>query len=45
MGRVNVKRWFASDKLYESRWVWYHSVLAIELAVVIVLLLGIYLKG
>jgi len=27
-----------SDKRYESRWVWYHSLLGIELAVVIVLL-------
>jgi|TARA_B100000809_G_scaffold252027_1_gene286220 hypothetical protein len=27
-----------SDKRYESRWVWYHSLLGIELAIVIVLL-------
>ena len=45
MGLTDVKRWFATDKIYETRWVWYHAVLAIELAVVIVLLLGIYLKG
>ena len=45
MGHVDVKRWFTSDKVYETRWVWYHAILAIELAMVIVLLVGIYLKG
>jgi hypothetical protein len=38
------KQWFSADKIYEARWVWYHSLLAVELAIVIVLLLGIYLS-
>ena len=29
------------DKRYESNWVWYHTVLAMELLVIIVLLLWI----
>ena len=29
------------DKQYETNWVWYHTVLAIELLVIIVLLLWI----
>ena len=33
-----------SDKLYESRWVFYHTILGIELAVVIVLLFLIWWK-
>jgi hypothetical protein len=33
-----------SDKLYESRWVFYHTILGIELFVVIVLLFLIWWK-
>ena len=29
------------DKRYETNWVWYHTVLAVELLVIIVLLLWI----
>jgi hypothetical protein len=29
---------------YKVRWVWYHTLLGIELFMVILLLLGIYLK-
>ena len=29
------------DKRYETNWVWYHTVLAMELLVIIVLLLSI----
>mgnify|MGYP000574869717 CR=1 FL=1 len=29
------------DKKYETNWVWYHTILAIELLVIIVLLLWI----
>ena len=29
------------DKLYETRWVWYHTVLVVELAIIILLLLYI----
>jgi hypothetical protein len=32
------------DKEYESRWVWYHTLLAIELAVTNLLLLYIAIK-
>jgi hypothetical protein len=32
------------DKKYESRWVWYHTLLAIELAIIILILLGIWWK-
>ena len=29
------------DQLYETRWVWYHTVLVVELAIIIILLLYI----
>ena len=29
------------DILYETRWVWYHTVLVVELAIIIILLLYI----
>ena len=32
------------DKRYESRWVWYHTMLATELLVIILLLLAILAK-
>ena len=32
------------DKQYETKWVWYHTILAVELAVVIILLLWIAIK-
>ena len=32
------------DKKYESRWVWYHTLLASELAIIIIILLGIWWK-
>ncbi len=32
------------DKRYESRWVWYHTMLATELLVIIVILLAILAK-
>ena len=32
------------DKRYESRWVWYHTILATELLVIIFLLLAILAK-
>jgi hypothetical protein len=33
-----------SDKRYESRWVWYHSLLAIEMGIIIVILIVIAYK-
>ena len=32
------------DRRYETRWVWYHTILAIELLIIIVLLIGILWK-
>ena len=32
------------DKRYETRWVWYHTLLAAELAIIILILLGIWWK-
>jgi len=29
---------------YKVRWVWYHTILAVELFLVVLLLFGIYLK-
>lgn len=31
-------------RMYKVRWIWYHTVLGIELAAVFVVLLGIYFK-
>ena len=32
----------AKDKKYESRWVWYHTLLAMELFIIIIILIGIW---
>ena len=32
------------DKRYETKWVWYHTLLAIELAIANILLLSIAIK-
>ena len=32
----------ARDKKYESRWVWYHTLLAMELFIIIIILIGIW---
>jgi len=31
-------------RMYKVRWIWYHTVLGVELAAVFVVLVGIYLK-
>ncbi len=31
-------------RMYKVRWIWYHTMLGIELAVVFLILLAIYLK-
>ena len=31
-------------KHYETRWVWYHTLLALELFVIIIILIGIWWK-
>jgi len=32
------------DRRYESRWIWYHTILAIELLIIIIILIGILWK-
>ena len=32
------------DRNYETRWVWYHTILAIEQIIIIIILLGIWWK-
>jgi len=34
----------AKDKKYESRWVWYHTLLAMELFIIIIILIGVWWK-
>ena len=34
----------SGDKLYETRWVWYHTVLVVELFIIIILLLYIAIR-
>jgi hypothetical protein len=33
-----------ADKLYETRWIYYHTILGLELFVIILILLGIWWK-
>jgi len=39
-----VKETFKVNKVYEARWVWYHTIMAIELLLIIILLAGILIK-
>lgn len=39
-----IKETFKVNKVYEARWVWYHTILAIELLIIIFLLAGILIK-
>lgn len=39
-----IKDTFKVNKVYEARWVWYHTILAIELLIIIFLLAGILIK-
>jgi|TARA_B100000959_G_C14449687_1_gene406274 hypothetical protein len=32
------------DKQYETRWVWYHTCLALEQLIIIIILIGIWWK-
>ena len=32
------------DRRYETRWIWYHTILAIELLIIILILIGILWK-
>ena len=39
-----IKETFSVNKVYQARWVWYHTILAIELLIIIILLTGILIK-
>ena len=32
------------DNAYKTRWVWYHTFMALELLIIIILLIGILIK-
>ncbi len=35
---------FNEKRIYKTRWVWYHTILAGELFIIIILLIGILVK-
>ena len=35
---------FNEKKIYKTRWVWYHTILAGELFIIIILLIGVLVK-
>ncbi len=39
-----LKNTFQEQKIYRARWVWYHTILAFELFLIIILLIGILIK-
>jgi len=39
-----VKETFQVHKVYRARWVWYHTIMAIELLIIIIILTGILIK-
>ena len=39
-----LKEAFNERKIYRARWVWYHTILAGELLIIIILLVGILAK-
>lgn len=41
---AELKDTFKTRKVYEARWVWYHTILAVELLVIIFVLIGILVK-
>jgi len=41
---ADLKDTFKARKVYEARWVWYHTILAVELLIIIFVLLGILVK-
>ena len=38
--RIELER----DRNYETRWVWYHTILAVEQLIIIIILIGIWCK-
>jgi len=39
-----IKEVFKVRQIYEARWVWYHTIMAVELLIIIFLLTGILIK-
>lgn len=39
-----IKEVFKVKQIYEARWVWYHTIMAVELLIIIFLLTGILIK-
>ena len=39
-----IKEVFKVRQIYEARWVWYHTIMAVELLLIIFLLTGILIK-
>lgn len=39
-----IKNDIQAKKIYEARWVWYHTILAFELLIIIFVLIGILIK-
>jgi len=40
----DIKDTFNEKRIYKTRWVWYHTILAAELFIIIILLIGILTK-
>jgi len=40
----DIKGTFKEQKIYRARWVWYHTIMAFELFLIIILLIGILIK-
>ena len=41
---AEIRDTFNEKKIYRARWVWYHTILAAELFLIIILLIGILIK-
>jgi len=41
---TEIKETFNKKKVYKARWVWYHTILAAELFLIIILLIAILAK-
>jgi hypothetical protein len=39
-----IRETFDTKKIYRAKWVWYHTILAAELFLIIILLIGILVK-
>lgn len=41
---AEIKHTFNKDHIYKHRWVWYHTIMAFELLLIIILLIAILAK-